>query len=480
MRTYDLKYLMRCLLVIACVIGLCKVSGGAAFVVVMPFTIMAVVRKRTESLFFWLMFLMTSVCINSFFLPKGSAYGIGQRGMLVLLGVSGVVSLAGQKKNRAISALMIIFAYILYMIVPSISGWVPIVSFLKLILFSLIFTALLSTSNSLLVHRRLNIEKIRSVLLAFAIFFVLGSYLVMPFPSMSQLSGEAYADMIMSGREVVSLFCGMTIQPQALGPIVAGFGCILLADLLFAIKKTDKLYLVLILSIPYLIYTTSSRTAMGAYIIGNMFVVWRFMCARNIAMRWRTKVMSVTILVVIGLFGAVLAVPSLQNKVAKYALKYSNDASMADVSMEKAFSTRQGLMDIAMADFKRKPLIGNGFQVDERLASRMSDMSGLILSAPIEKGVWITAILQEGGVIGFSLYLFFLLSVWVALWKLDYNMGLTLFVYLHLSNLGEFTMFSMSGMGGLLWLFVFIGILFDECRNRSVAVMPTQQVIDWR
>ena len=38
------------------------------------------------------------------------------------------------------------------------------------------------------------------------------------------------------------------------------------------------------------------------------------------------------------------------------------------------------------------------------------------------------------------------------------------------SNMAEFTMFSMSGGGGFLWIFVFVGIAFDAARQRQDAL----------
>ena len=48
-------------------------------------------------------------------------------------------------------------------------------------------------------------------------------------------------------------------------------------------------------------------------------------------------------------------------------------------------------------------------------------------------------------------------------------MGLTIFRALHISNLGEMTMFSMSGCGGMWYSFLFIALIFDAKRIQANA-----------
>ena len=57
-----------------------------------------------------------------------------------------------------------------------------------------------------------------------------------------------------------------------------------------------------------------------------------------------------------------------------------------------------------MKNFRDKPLQGNGFQVS--LEMKYQRRQGMLsyLSAPIEKGVWTAAVLEEGGIVGFILF----------------------------------------------------------------------------
>ena len=467
MKIFDGKYLFKTLSVIGLIMLLCMVTDGAAIAIAIPFSIIAWFRKKYESLIFWILLLMTSIIINSYFMPKGPIYGYAQRGALVLLGCIGVAQFTSSKRNAIIGTMLGMLVYILYMVIPSIGGYYPIVSYLKIALFIFIYLALSGTTNSALMSQRLDITKVRSVYLAFGIVIILGSMMVLPFPDIGQLKAEEYEDLLLSGAQVVSLFKGMTYHSQTLGPVVVMLSSLIMADVLFGIRKFNWLYVLLLICAPYLIYTTSSRTAMGAYIFVNAILFFMFVRTRNIRALWRRTVYMLVF--VVGFMGLVLVMfsTSVQDGIARFVLKYDSSATLSDVSFEQATATRQGLIDVALDDFKRKPLLGNGFQVDERLLRMMGNASGLPLSAPVEKGFWITAVLQEGGVIGFIIYLSFLVSVSLKMRRGGYKCALALFLLLHILNFGEFTMFSMSGNGGFLWTMVFMGLIIDGFRRRE-------------
>lgn len=475
---YDLKAICKNIGIILFVVIACYITKGAAIAIAVPFLLFAISSRNAKRLFFWVMFLMASIIIGSSILPKGGLYGIIQRASLMFVGLFSIFTIPGVKKNPVIKYMLSIGFFIVYMFVPSAMGWWPYVSYLKLFLFAFIFMALIGTTNSVLTDKSISAYDFRNIYLSFAIFFIIGSVLVIPFPALSQLTGEDYVNAIKAGYDMMSLFQGVTNQPQALGPIMAMFGVLLLSDMLFGIRRLDKLYVVMILCVPFLIYKTSSRTAMASLILATGVVLFLFLQASNINRRWRGKIVSTSLIVIAICAVACIGIPSIQKSIVKYALKYYSDDGNASVNWETATATRQGLMDTAMRDFKNKPLLGNGFQVDERLVLTMGNKGGLILSAPVEKGVWITALLQEGGIIGFLLYIFFAIGVAIRMFSLRYYIGLSMFVLFHLLNLGEFTIFSMSGMGGFFWTLVFLGLIADECRKRekrSVLHFPQRQ-----
>jgi hypothetical protein len=270
---------------------------------------------------------------------------------------------------------------------------------------------------------------------------------------------------------------GITMQSQALGPITAIVSVMLLADLLFAVRKWDKLYLLLLALSPILIYKTGSRTAMGTYVAGLFFVTLVFMHARGVGAKWKGKALSVLFL--IGMLGGLtlMATPSMRQSATQFIFK-TRGAEIAKESqtMENLVSSRQGLVDRAMKNFHESPWIGNGFQVSELQKDLQITSWNQLISAPIEKGVWVVAVLEEGGVFGMILFCLFLLIAFYCLLTRQAFIGAAVLFLFIVSNLGEFTFFSMSSLGGLLWSMVFLGIAMDAARlkNESMTYTPWQ------
>ena len=89
----------------------------------------------------------------------------------------------------------------------------------------------------------------------------------------------------------------------------------------------------------------------------------------------------------------------------------------------------------------------------------------------------ITAVLEEGGIFGFLLFCGFLLIAFPLLLSRQAYLGTcALFVFL-ISNLGEFTFFSTSANGGLLWAVTFVGLTLDAQR---VARLRYQNAMGFR
>ena len=437
-----------------------RVTGGSGFAIVIPMVMYGLLARKTESLLFWLLIAVCSLIINPNLVMKGGGFAWMQRGLMLTLGGVMAVMVLAYPMHKASRPYAWMMAYIVVMIISSMQGWCPIISYLKLTLFSLIYFSYFGVANQVGINPNISSKKIRSVMLSIAILFVLGSIALLPFPGLTQLSGEDYVNAIASGLDVKSLYIGMANHSQSLGPIVSCMSVILFADMLFSIKKADSLYVVMLLACPYLVYRTSSRTGMGAYVLGMMFVVYVFINARGISQRWKSRVFSCVMFICSGLVFAALFMPGVQSKARQFLLKTSADNKEA-VTADQVVSSRQALMDVALYNFKKSPLLGNGFQVGEKMKGLKIRGAASVLSAPIEKGVWFTAVLEEGGVIGFMVFVMFLLNCIVSSIKNQAYIGASCLFVCMLTNLGEFTFFSMSYTGGMTWALVFVGLALD-------------------
>ena len=456
---YDKKYLFKCLLWLGIVFGLMRATGGAGFAIVIPMVFYSVLARRTEALLFWLLVAVCTLVVNPHLVPKGGGFGWMQRGVMLALGSVMAVNVMSYPLHNAARPYAGMLFYVLFMVLSSVQGWNPKISYLKLVLFTLIYFSFVGVSNQVGINPNVSSRKIRSVLLSMAILFLIGSVALIPFPGLSQLKPEDFEFGYTDLSNLKSLFMGMANHSQCLGPIVSVLMVTLLGDLLFSIKKVDLLYLILLICCPYLVYLTSSRTGMGSFIFGLLFVLWVFMNVRGMGSRWKSKVMSVAMATLTVFLAVFVFIPSVQDKAAKFLMKSRSD-DVGPVTMEAVASSRMGLVDVEMHNFRESPLLGNGFQVSKEMKNLKGE--GLaILSAPIEKGVWIAAVLEEGGIVGWAIFVAFLLSCIMKSIKRQAYIGASCLFVFTMTNLGEFTFFSMSYSGGFCWAMVFVGLALD-------------------
>lgn len=463
---YDKKLIFKCLLGFVAMVLAMKYTKGAGFMAIFVVFLAGAVRRDALTLFYGIAITIAMLIGNGYLMPKSSVFAISQRASMLLLSLLLVGQCFGQRRVRVLSFFPMMFLYLGYMLAVSFAGWCPMISLMKLALFSSVFFAYFAVAVTVANSRQDLSAKVRSVFLTITIFFIIGSVLLIPFPGISQMTGAEYEAAIKSGANVTSLFKGMTFHSQALGPVVAAMGVTLFADFIFGIRKTDKLYLVLLCCVPLLLWKTSSRTAMGTFIVGVLFCTQMFMSARGIRSRWKSKVTGALMMIVIGLSFLVLIVPDVRERAGGFILKYSHGKEdVAAMKVENILVTRQGKWDAGIANWKKSPLVGNGFQVSENMVGMK--VGPTTLSAPVEKSVWISAILEEGGVLGFGIFLVFAAGCFFTLKRAKSYVGLSAFLSLMVINMGEFTMFSMSGIGGFLWALVFIGVTLDIQRNKQ-------------
>jgi len=476
---YDKKRLLKCLIFLVFMAVAMKVTSGNGILVIVPFVIIALSRNDMPSLFFYVMVLISMTMGNSTLMPKSALFAISERAILTAVAFIMMSRVFGRKGSTYCAPLLTLLWYIAFMCVSSTCGWCPIVSYLKLFLFTSIFVAYYATANGVIVNHRTDVRVIRSVVLSVAIFFLVGSVLLIPtgLGIMTRLDG-------MDITRFEGLYMGMTMHSQSLGPITAALGVMVFSDFVYSIRRADKLYLLLMACVPILVWKTSSRTAMGTLMVGIAVVTYFFMKTRSVQSTWKSKVLTSMLLLVAVGAGVAISSSSSQIGIKKFILKYADEtASDKDFTLTEITSSRQGLVESAVENFRKSPMIGNGFQVSEGMAANRISEFKLILTAPIEKGVWTTAILEEGGVIGMAIFILFLVTTVVAFIKRRCYTALATLIVLVVSNFGEFTMFSMSYTGGMMWALVFAGSIMDalrECERRVESMSPPYPTPGWR
>lgn len=462
---YNKKALYKCLALVVGGALAMKVSGGAAVLAIVPVCLSLLFGKRMDWLFFWLFFLIVATLGNPNFFPKTVVFFSVERALLISITFLMMGWICGKRHSPICRPLLGILPYLFWEALISLQGFQPVVSYLKLFLFVTIYMAYYSVANAVIQAGRYNTKLMRSMLMAYMLFLVGGSFVLLGFPGLSQMSAKTVEDAIRM-LETKSLFMGMMNHSQAFGPLIAALGVLILGDLIFAIKKFDPFYTMMMAMLPILIWRTSSRTAMGTFVAGASVELFLFMRSRGLKIQWKSKIVTLASIGVLVLAIGIAAIPSWRESAMQYIFKTTSaaDIKQIDTSFESLTSSRQGLVDIAMHNFRQKPLLGNGFQVSEDMVHAHFNGFKDYLSAPIEKGVWIYAVLEEGGIVGMMLFAGFLI---IAFFQSVHNKAYitaSMLVCGAAMNMGEFAYFSMSYTGGFLWVLTFAAVVMDAQR----------------
>ena len=255
----------------------------------------------------------------------------------------------------------------------------------------------------------------------------------------------------------MTLFCGVTNHSQALATYIAMITGFVLSDMLFLERRFRVLHMLLIILTIPLCYMTRSRV--GFVSLASAFIVLSFYTTRKIALPPTVK-RHLSNGVWLGLLLLLLTAVLVQIKGGKMSqwLRKTTDAEGDRRSLSEALtSSRLGLIDYSLYEFRRSPLLGMGFQVAEYTPERVAQNKGLIISSPIEKGVTVIMVLGETGIIGEFFFLLFLVSFYGICSRRKYYVTLSLFTIFLVTNVAESTFFSPGGGGGFAWMMSAVG-----------------------
>lgn len=265
---------------------------------------------------------------------------------------------------------------------------------------------------------------------------------------------------------------------QTMGPGAAFLAVYCACVYLFAGHRNRWICLPVIGFLVYCLTLTGSRTGAGTLVIGlatalGSALLWG-------GNRWRRPRLNISRsgLVVLGIVGALVfggidmaTGGRISRRLAAFAVKSSAE-EVESVSFEQAVASRQGVAENSMAIFRRSPITGIGFQV---ALGEGFERTATLFSAPVEKGFLPTALLEEVGLLGTTVFVGFVLSMLLTLYRERNIPGLAMFVTHLASNLGEASYFAVAGQGGYAWVMVLAGIVLgDRC------TVPRWNLARWR
>jgi len=311
---------------------------------------------------------------------------------------------------------------------------------------------------------------VRVLFMALAVIMIGGSFLLRFVPS---VGFSMFAPKIDMGGPVdiwalqeqiqmvgVRLFNGMSWHCQSLAAMVAIFSAWVLIDMMLVERRVKWLHAILVGISPILLYWTSSRTGFLVFTFA-MGPIWVFLLPKaRLPAGFRRKMNSAFMAFCAVLVLAAVVLELRSSTITQWLRKTTTrEETISDERgfIEAVTDSRQYLVEMNMRDFHLNPMCGMGFQVMEE--HRGLYQAGLItlFSAPIEKGVAPLMILGETGIVGAIIFVIFLVAFSIILIRKGCVATVTLFWTMCMSNLSEATMFSPSGVGGILWCFCAIG-----------------------
>lgn len=438
-----------------------------------------------KALSMYVMLLMMTILNTNILSKLGMMYTLGLRFGPLLIGLTLVIR-GGMTTSRQALPLGMMLLFLLVATFSSISGWCPEVSYLKLINFLVFFLGIWLGTKGLQQDPQ-GVVVLRATLLAMATFLIAGSAALLPFPGISTLDALSLAseveDVAMRNeiiREMIdaggmTLFCGVTAQSQMLSPLLACAFAWVMGDLLFVEGKFRWPHIgLLVLALP-LLYLTRSRVALVGVVV-TLMMVYFYLPARlaldGKMKRWLGHILLVGGVTIIAAAGIAEA---KSDAISRWLRKTDNVQADQRSLSEAVTSSRQGLIEMCMDDFRRNPALGMGFQVAEYTREYAKQHKGLILSSPIEKGVMPIMVLGETGIAGAIVFVVFLLSFYLGCVNRRLFLTIMMMMVLLALNMGEATFFSPGGIGGPQWIFCMVGGY-----TLDLMLATKQRKMEWR
>ncbi len=455
-------------LALAAIVLLCHFSKGYLIAPLILLGACAALAHYQGVAFSVFLLIPVLTSINPIILPRASGYSMLARGGVVLLSFLMFLGNTQREKHHAHEhhlPVLGITPYLLVALVSSVQGVFPMISYLKLINFSIFLIGIYAGTSNIHVFPN-DVRVLRASLMGIALLYVYGSLLTLPFPTIAYFttaarviveSGIEEAEEFLMNSGAMGLFSGITAQSQLLGPILACVAGWLLCDMFFVERRVTWLHSLVILPIPVMLYMTRARIGFLAFAV--LLVVFAFFCLveANISERLRSQIIKT--LLVAGLIGLCLGgYAEARNKTLSRWLRKTDNLIEDSRSLIDAFTnSRKALIDKNLRDFWESPLIGRGFQVveEQRYQFQRGELS--LFSAPIEKGILPLMVLGETGIIGTAAFALFLLSFYVGCFNKGYVVTITLFTILLVTNMAEATFFSPRGGGGAEWAILVAG-----------------------
>ena len=261
--------------------------------------------------------------------------------------------------------------------------------------------------------------------------------------------------------ELVGGFMGILGHAQSFGVVAALFAILLITTIF--VTKFDKKFLLsgVLFILAVMLFMSKTRTAGLAFMItsGLILLLLNLQIFRGYRVIKGVKIPLLPFFVFIaGLI--LLAVISGGVPGLGFLQRFISKGASEDLGLLEAYQNSRGhLMSLGWNNFKDNPLFGIGFAGDswdpDGVLKRESARGLLGLAyAPTEKGMIVTAVLEETGAIGFIAFMGMIICLYFQFFRRANIYAIAILTCILLLNMGEMNFFSMGGIGTLQWIFL--------------------------
>lgn len=341
---------------------------------------------------------------------------------------------------------------VLFLIINSIViSYQPDVSLLKTLYFSMLFLALLGAWRGLspVEHASL-VEWLYFYLLA--VLFVGVPLAFVPLGFLRNGTG----------------FQGVLSHPQAFG-VVAGVLTAWVTAKVLSARKPSTFKFLLLVALAAAVVASEARTAGVALLVALVGTLLVYSLDAGKPLKAHAPGLTSSkfwTMALVALLGLAVAWAVVADRMADYVYK----RTQAETLVEALDASRGRLTRKMLANIESVPFIGIGFGVASdplELVVKRDPVFNLPISAAIEKGVMPIAVLEELGVFGASIFVWWVFAVL----RQSYRAGfvpLVVSLGILATNIGEYTLFAPSG-NGLILLVVLSGMA--TMRNAARAAV---------
>lgn len=158
-----------------------------------------------------------------------------------------------------------------------------------------------------------------------------------------------------------------------------------------------------------------------------------------------------------------ISVDSVANDVARFVSK--GGAIDDDFLTERNLSGRDVILRRSFDKFLERPVTGSGFQVEDSPEFRER---ATLRAASVEKSFLVTMVLEETGIVGFLLFMVFIVRIVYESLVKGYIVVTTVFSAFLAANLSEGIFFSPGAVGGMVMIMLALAIRIDLLRTGAL------------